>query len=49
MVWNLNTDEWAEIACRAAGRNMTVEEWDQFGPEDEPYRATCEEWPSALE
>ncbi len=48
MVWNLNTDEWPEIACRAAGRNLTADEWEKFGPVDEPYRATCEEWPSAL-
>ena len=46
LVWNLNTDEWREIACRAAGRNMTLDEWDLFGPEGEPYRSTCPQWPS---
>ena len=28
-------------------RNPTLEEWDRFGPIDEPYRATCPQWPSA--
>jgi hypothetical protein len=23
LTWNVNTDEWYDIACRAAGRNMT--------------------------
>lgn len=46
LVWNLRMDEWSEIACRAAGRNLTQGEWDQFGPEGEPYRATCTEWPA---
>lgn len=44
LLWNLDTDEWPEIACRAAGRNLTAEEWEQFGPTGEPYRATCEQW-----
>lgn len=41
---NLNTDEWFDIACQAAGRNFTPEEWAQFGPKGEPHRATCEQW-----
>lgn len=47
LIWNLNVDEWPEIACRAAGRNLKRDEWDQFGPQGEPYRATCEQWPAA--
>ena len=46
MIWNLQPETWPEIACQAAGRNMTPEEWEQFGPSDEPYRATCPQWPS---
>ncbi len=47
LIWNLNTSGWSDIACRAAGRNMTLAEWEQFGPQDEPYNPTCEQWPSA--
>jgi len=46
LVWNLDVESWPEIACRAAGRNLTVEEWEQFGPSDEAYAATCSMWPS---
>ena len=46
LVWNLNTDEWFDIACQAAGRNFTPEEWEQYGPAGEPYRATCSQWPA---
>jgi len=46
LVWNVDPDTWPAIACRAAGRNMTLEEWEQFGPQGEPYRATCPEWPT---
>ncbi len=47
LVWRLEPEMWPEIACRAAGRNMTLEEWEQFGWPDEPYHATCDQWPSA--
>ena len=33
-IWDFDVDAWADIACRAAGRNMTRAEWDQFGPRD---------------
>ena len=32
MVWNIDLDEWPEIACRAVGRNLTSEEWDEVRP-----------------
>jgi WD40 repeat protein len=41
-VWELqlDPDRWEEQACRAAGRNLTQEEWrTHLG--DEPYRRTC--------
>lgn len=45
LVWNVDFDSWVDIACRAVGRNMTLLEWEQFGPEGEEYRATCPQWP----
>jgi hypothetical protein len=46
MIWDLDIDNWVDTACDLAGRNMTVEEWEEFGPKDAPYRATCEQWPT---
>ncbi len=37
---------WPHLACRAAGRNMTTEEWAQYGPADTAYHTTCPQWPS---
>jgi DNA-binding SARP family transcriptional activator/WD40 repeat protein len=45
VIWDVDTDHWPEIACRAVGRNMTRVEWAQFGPAGQPYRATCPQWP----
>ena len=45
--WNLDVDTWPEIACRAAGRNLTTEEWEQFGPEESDYPTTCSQWAGA--
>lgn len=42
--WRFDPGEWPATACRLAGRNMTRAEWDQFGPRDQPYRATCPQW-----
>jgi WD40 repeat protein len=39
--WELDPDAWRRIACEAAGRNLTMEEWAQYLPPGEPYRATC--------
>jgi WD40 repeat protein len=41
LIWNLEVDEWVELACSAAGRNMTETEWAEFGPRDTELRATC--------
>ncbi len=49
ILWNLDIDSWPVIACRAAGRNLTGSEWDQFGPRDTDHRATCEQWPLVAE
>ena len=44
-IWNLDTSTWFDTACDAVGRNMTPAEWDQFGPRDTEYRATCSQYP----
>ncbi|MGD9753507.1 MAG: hypothetical protein AB7W59_21135 [Acidimicrobiia bacterium] len=46
--WNLDVTAWPALACRAAGRNLTEDEWRQFGPRSTPYRATCPQWPSGV-
>ena len=43
-VWRFDVDGWRELATEAAGRNMTRAEWKQYGPSDEPYRATSSRW-----
>ena len=45
VVWNFDTDTWPGIACEVAGRNLTRAEWEQVGPRDVDYRATCEQYP----
>ena len=32
LLWDFDFDSWPGAACQAAGRNMTDEEWKQFGP-----------------
>jgi WD40 repeat protein len=44
LVWDLDPTSWADLACHAAGRNMTQDEWQQYGWIDEPYRPTCPQW-----
>ena len=41
LVWQLDPDRLRAEACRAAGRNLTREEWDKLGPVDQLYRRTC--------
>lgn len=45
LLWNYDTDQWADIACEMAGRNLTKDEWEQFGPRTIDYRATCPQYP----
>jgi WD40 repeat protein len=45
--WNIDPDDWQALACHAAGRNLTRDEWNQYIGADQPYRATCPEWPAA--
>ena len=44
--WNLDIDRWPDIACRAAGRNFTQAEWEQYGPRSD-YRPTCPRYGNA--
>ena len=44
IIWNLDIQTWPEIACRAVGRNLTLTEWDQYGPTDADPSATCPQW-----
>jgi hypothetical protein len=45
ILWDIDPASWREKACTAAGRNLTKLEWQQHMPSDEPYRATCPEFP----
>ncbi len=42
--WNLDVESWRDIACRAAGSNLTSDEWTQWGPRDEEFRAICSQY-----
>ena len=44
-IWNYDMSKWADIACEAAGRNLTPDEWEQYGPRSTPYRPTCPRYP----
>ncbi len=41
---NLTPSSWVEETCQRIGRNLTRAEWMQYFP-DEPYTATCAQWP----
>jgi len=43
-VWTLSIDRLVERACRLAGRNLTLSEWEQYFV-GELYRKTCYQWP----
>ncbi|MEM7356485.1 MAG: hypothetical protein AAF657_37060, partial [Acidobacteriota bacterium] len=40
-LWTLGPEELIERACQVAGRNLTLDEWQQSQPPDVPYRETC--------
>lgn len=46
-LWNLKTEELLILACRKAGRNLSLEEWQQYFPNEE-YRITCPQWSSGM-
>ena len=45
IVWNMDTGTWRDAVCRAVGRNLTLEEWEKYGPSRE-YAPTCSQWPA---
>ena len=43
---DLDPDHWQADVCGQVGRNLTTAEWTEYLGADEPYRATCPQWPS---
>ncbi len=45
--WTMDTrtNKWVDRACATAGRNLSVEEWEQFFP-NKTYESTCPQWPA---
>jgi hypothetical protein len=46
-LWPMRLDELIERTCRAVGRNLTAEEWQQYFP-GEAYRLTCPQYPPGV-
>jgi WD40 repeat protein len=44
ILWDMSVESWKEHACRAAGRNLTLEEWQRYLG-DKPYELTCPDLP----
>jgi hypothetical protein len=44
--YDLDPDTWQTDLCQQAGRNLTAAEWDEYLGTDEPYAATCPQWPA---
>jgi len=47
--WDLDLESYPQIACQTAGRNLTADEWHQFGPRDTEYHSTCDQWPAPFD
>ncbi|MFN8464033.1 MAG: CHAT domain-containing protein [Caldilineaceae bacterium] len=47
-LWEVQRDRLVGLACRMAGRNLSLVEWDQFvaGEERSDYHKSCHEWPA---
>ena len=45
-VWNYDRTSWPDIACTLAGRNLTRDEWEEWGPRTIEYRPTCPQFPA---
>ena len=45
-IWTIDPDLWESEACQAAGRNLTLAEWEEFLPPGEPDGVTCSQWPA---
>ncbi len=46
MIWDIDPEHLAVAACKLAGRNMTLPEWEGLMGAFGPYRSTCPEYPS---
>ena len=44
-LWDMDTNSWIAKACRRAGRNLTLAEWNTYYSDSTPYEATCPQWP----
>ncbi|MCC6434852.1 MAG: protein kinase [Acidimicrobiales bacterium] len=42
--WELDPASWPRLACEAAGRNLTADEWRQIGPAAEPVQPSCPQY-----
>jgi WD40 repeat protein/energy-coupling factor transporter ATP-binding protein EcfA2 len=40
-LWMLNVDDLIELACTTAGRNLSMEEWRRYLPDESRYKETC--------
>jgi WD40 repeat protein len=49
IIWDIDPQDWVDIACLRAGRNLTHDEWEQYLPEiaypTRQENATCPQWP----
>jgi len=45
LIWNLDVDSWADLACHTAGSNLTADEWTEWGPRDTERYALCTDYP----
>jgi WD40 repeat protein len=44
VTWSMVPDDWMEMACQKANRNLSIDEWNMYFP-TEPYRKTCPDFP----
>jgi hypothetical protein len=44
MIWHLDPARLEAEACRAAGRNLTRDEWARLGPAGVGYHLTCSQF-----
>lgn len=44
-LWNMRLEELIDLACRAAGRSLSEQEWKTYFP-GQPYRRTCSDLPA---
>jgi len=47
ILWNFDVAAWVNLACQIAGRNLTLQEWNQYLP-GLPYQRTCAAFPPDL-